>query len=53
MTPASNLSCYAASLTERDNARFRSLILSPEFQELWGDKFKLEKIGETKVSNDS
>jgi hypothetical protein len=43
---------YAASLTERDNERFRRLILSQEFQELWGDKFKLAKVGETKVTND-
>ena len=42
---------YSASLTERDNERFRALIMSDKFQELWGDKFKLEKIGESKVSN--
>lgn len=43
---------YASSLTERDNGRFRDLIISPEYQAMWGDKFKLRKIGETKVTND-
>src|ERR1035437_5606899 len=43
---------YAASLTERDNARFRDLLISFEFQEMWGHKFTLRKIGETKVTND-
>ena len=43
---------YAASLTERDNGRFRDLIISSEFQELWGDKFSMCKTGETKISND-
>ena len=43
---------YAASLTERDNARFRALILSDKYREMWGDSFSPEKVGETKVSND-
>ena len=43
---------YSASLTERDNRRFRDLILSPEYQLLWGERFKLLKQGETLVSND-
>lgn len=43
---------YAASLTLRDNARFRDLILSPEYQEMWGGGFKALKIGEEKVTND-
>lgn len=43
---------YSASLTERDNLRFRDLILSPEYQEMWGNRFELRKIGETLVSND-
>jgi hypothetical protein len=29
---------YAASLTERDNGRFRDLVMSPAYQELWGDR---------------
>jgi predicted phage terminase large subunit-like protein len=43
---------YAASLTERDNGRFRDLVRSPEYQELYGDGFELGKIGEVKVTND-
>ncbi len=43
---------YAAHLTERDNRRFLTLLLSKPYQELWGDKFKLIKVGETLVSND-
>lgn len=43
---------YSASLTERDNLRFRDLILSPEYQALYGDRFSLRKVGETLVSND-
>src|SRR5882672_7863046 len=31
---------YAASLTERDNGKFRDLILSKEYQYLWGHVFK-------------
>lgn len=42
---------YAASLTERDNVRFRDLVQSPEYQFLWGERFTLVKIGETLVSN--
>lgn len=54
---------YAASLTERDNGKFRDLILSPDYQAMYctelpadenGEKpgwFKLRKIGETKVTN--
>lgn len=43
---------YSASLTERDNRRFRDLVVSPEYQLLWGDRFALRKQGETLVSND-
>lgn len=43
---------YSASLTERDNGRFRDLLMAPEFKELWGDRFNLRKVGETLVSND-
>lgn len=42
---------YAAHLTERDNAKFRDLVRSPEYKELWGD-FALIKEGEVKVQND-
>ena len=43
---------YSASLTERDNGKFKDLLVSPEYQEMYGDRFKLRKIGETKVTND-
>ena len=43
---------YAAGLTERDNGKFRDLITSQKYQELWGDKFKTRKIGEVKITND-
>jgi hypothetical protein len=43
---------YAASLTERDNGRFRDLVTSHDYQELWGDRVTIQKKGETKVSNE-
>lgn len=42
---------YSASLTERDNGKFRDLILHPEFQMMYRDQVKVRKTGETKVSN--
>jgi hypothetical protein len=42
---------YGAHLTERDNAKFRDLVRSPEYKELWGN-FVLTKDGEVKVGND-
>lgn len=42
---------YSASLTERDNERFRDLIIHQSYQELWGKKVKPVKIGATKVTN--
>lgn len=42
---------YAASLTERDNGRFRDLLRSPELKELWGHRFKLTEEGKVKVAN--
>ena len=42
---------YSASLTERDNGKFRDLIVSPEYQELWGQQYEVIKVGETKISN--
>jgi predicted phage terminase large subunit-like protein len=43
---------YSASLTERDNRRMLALLLSPDFQVLWGERFNLMKKGETLLSND-
>ncbi|MEJ2124148.1 MAG: hypothetical protein P8Y47_04870 [Alphaproteobacteria bacterium] len=42
---------YASHLTHRDNVRFRNLIQSKRFQEMYGDKFELEEKGKIKVSN--
>lgn len=43
---------YSVSLTERDNGKFRDLLVSQKFQRMWGHRFNLRKIGETKVTND-
>lgn len=43
---------YSSSLTQRDNGKFRDLLMSELYQELYGRVFKLRKIGEEKVSND-
>lgn len=43
---------YAASLTERDNGKFRDLLLSKEYQYLWGHVFKVRTVGVTKIEND-
>src|SRR6185369_15666621 len=42
---------YSSSLTERDNRRFGALVTSPEYQELFGDKVQIVKLGEKMVSN--
>lgn len=42
---------YAASLTVRDNGKFRDLLISQKYQEIYGRDFRLKKIGEEKVSN--
>lgn len=42
---------YSASLTMRDNERFRDLIVSREFQELWGKTVRPIKVGAFKISN--
>lgn len=42
---------YAASLTERDNGKFRDLVISAEYQEMYGDRVQLRKVGERKVTN--
>lgn len=44
---------YAAHLTERDNARFRDVIMSPAFREMWGHRFTLTEDGKVKPSNDA
>jgi predicted phage terminase large subunit-like protein len=43
---------YSSGLTERDNGRFRDLIMHPEFQAMYADQFVLRKVGETRITND-
>jgi len=43
---------YAAALTERDNGKYRDLILSEKYRELWSASFRTRKVGETKITND-
>lgn len=42
---------YAAHLTERDNKRFRDILLSPAFKEMWGRGVSLTALGVIKPSN--
>lgn len=43
---------YASSLTQRDNGKFRDLLISPEFKELWGSRLEVKTVGVERVSND-
>jgi len=43
---------YAAHLTVRDNAKFRDVIQSFAFREVWGHRITLKKEGEIKPEND-
>lgn len=43
---------YAAELTERDNAKFRDLVSSEAYREMWGHVFKLIGDGKVRVTND-
>jgi len=42
---------YSATLTERDNGRFRALLESERYRSLWGERFTLERIGDRKIAN--
>lgn len=42
---------YAASLTLRDNGRFRDLIISYRYRELFDREFHPRKVGEEKITN--
>ncbi len=42
---------YSASLTERDNRKTLMLIKSPEYQELYGHIFTMDKEGQELISN--
>lgn len=43
---------YSPELTERDNAKFRDLIISPSYREMWGHVFTVIGDGKIVVSND-
>jgi predicted phage terminase large subunit-like protein len=42
---------YSPSITERDNAKFRNLIVSEQYQQLYGERFALTKLGQGKIEN--
>lgn len=42
---------YASTLTERDNDRFGTLIVSEKYQLMWGDRVHVVARGQKKVSN--
>ena len=42
---------YAAHLTARDNEKFRDLLLSPNYREVYGHQFDLVKVGAEKVQS--
>ena len=43
---------YAAYLTEKHNGKFRDLLRSQKYQEMWGHRFKLTEDGKTRIVND-
>ena len=43
---------YSSHLTERDNEKFKTLITSKPYKELWGDRFSIVGDAKIKVSND-
>jgi hypothetical protein len=43
---------YSDGITTRDNNKMTRLIMSPTYQQLWGDRFKLTKLGERRIEND-
>jgi predicted phage terminase large subunit-like protein len=43
---------YAASITERDNDKFRQLLVSQPYRDLWGDIFEVIKVGVQRIVND-
>lgn len=42
---------YSAMLTERDNRRFGALVTSREYQDLFGERVQIVKLGDRIVSN--
>lgn len=43
---------YSPELTQRDNAKFRDLITSAEYREMWGHVFSVVGDGKIRVTND-
>ena len=43
---------YAATITERDNDKFRLLLVSQSYRELWGEGFSVIKVGVQRIVND-
>jgi hypothetical protein len=43
---------YSDGITTRDNNKMVRLIMSPAYQRLWGDRFKMVKLGERRIEND-
>jgi predicted phage terminase large subunit-like protein len=43
---------YAATLTERDNEKFKNLLVSSSYRELWGQVLEVTKTGVQKIAND-
>ena len=43
---------YSDGITTRDNNKMVRLITSPAYQRLWGDRFKMLKLGERRIEND-
>lgn len=43
---------YSEGITTRDNNKMTRLILSQAYRDLWGDRFTMTKLGETKIEND-
>lgn len=43
---------YSPELTQRDNDKFRRIIQSEEYQELWGHVFALTGDGKIRITND-
>lgn len=42
---------YSSSLTERDNGKFRDLIMCADYRAMYGNVVKIRKVGETLVTN--
>jgi hypothetical protein len=43
---------YSEGITTRDNNKMTRLVTSRAYRDLWGDRFDMIKLGETKIEND-